>query len=203
MFHKSTKDLKTRLHELEKTITQPDFCSAKGKANEVNYWVFDYDAQDELKLRRGICDIQKREEGKVKIQIFDIYDIIIDYLIEKKFLEKTFTLEERKGLAGMSRAIGHSLRISNDPGGVSGNRIVEFLEKQADPNAILFLKGVGKCYPILRAQEIFNQVFYNMPAAFSHTPMILFYPGVYTEQELRIFDEMHEDNYYRAFRIVR
>ena len=68
---------------------------------------------------------------------------------------------------------------------------------------MLFMMGIGTCYPILRAQEIFNQVFYNMPKEFMATPMILFYPGIYTEQELRIFGEMHEDNYYRAFRIVR
>jgi len=33
--------------------------------------------------------------------------------------------------------------------------------------------------------------------------MVLFYPGTYTEQELIIFNEYPEDNYYRAFRLVR
>jgi hypothetical protein len=55
----------------------------------------------------------------------------------------------------------------------------------------------------LEAQEVFNKVLYNMPQCFADVPMILFYPGVYTEQELIVFNEIHESNYYRAFRIVR
>ena len=42
-----------------------------------------------------------------------------------------------------------------------------------------------------------------MPAAYNKVPMIIFYPGTYTEQELILFNKIHEANYYRAFRIVR
>lgn len=129
--------------------------------------------------------------------------MMIDYLEEKHFLDKVYQMEIKKGLPAVSRAINHTLRMSNDANGLSENRLVEYLKEKADPRSVLFLTGIGKCYPILRAQEIFNQVFYNMPKEFMATPMILFYPGIYTEQELRIFGEMHEDNYYRAFRIVR
>ena len=42
-----------------------------------------------------------------------------------------------------------------------------------------------------------------MPQKFASTPVILFYPGTYTEQELVVFNEVVEDSYYRAFRIAR
>ena len=70
-------------------------------------------------------------------------------------------------------------------------------------NSVVLLTGIGKCYPLLQAPEVFNKVLYNMPQAYMSVPMILFYPGTYNEQELIVFDELKEDNYYRAFRIVR
>lgn len=199
----SPKTLEERLEILETKIRNPEFRTGGGKANEVNYWVFDYDPRREMEVRRGIEDIRRKLDGLVPLQIFDLYDMMIDYLEEKHFLDKVYQMETKKGLPAVSRAINHTLRMSNDANGLSENRLVEYLKEKADPRSVLFLTGIGKCYPILRAQEIFNQVFYNMPKEFMATPMILFYPGIYTEQELRIFGEMHEGNYYRAFRIVR
>jgi len=69
--------------------------------------------------------------------------------------------------------------------------------------AVVFLTGVGKCFSLLQAPEVFNKILYNMPQTLASVPMILFYPGTYTEQELIIFNEYVEDNYYRAFRLVR
>lgn len=200
---RKTMTIKDRLAILEDVVSKPSFRSSRGKANEVNYWVFDYDPEDELALRRGIHDIEGKSRNRYPLQVFDLYDIMIDYLTERKFLEKVYKMEEKRGFDAVSKAIGRSLRLSNEVGGAAGNKLVEYLANHADPESVLFLTGIGKCYPILRAQEVFNRVFYNMPSAYSHTPMVLFYPGIYTELEFKIFGKVHEDNYYRAFRIVR
>ena len=34
-------------------------------------------------------------------------------------------------------------------------------------------------------------------------PVVLFFPGTYTEQELILFNEIKDDNYYRAFKLVK
>ena len=34
------------------------------------------------------------------------------------------------------------------------------------------------------------------------TPVILFYPGQYNEQDLQLFNKLEAENYYRAFRLV-
>jgi hypothetical protein len=34
-------------------------------------------------------------------------------------------------------------------------------------------------------------------------PVVLFFPGTYDEQSLILFDELKDDNYYRAFRLVK
>jgi len=33
-------------------------------------------------------------------------------------------------------------------------------------------------------------------------PLVMFYPGVFTGQSLRLFGKIKETNYYRAFQLV-
>ena len=44
-------DLEERLDQLEAEIKKPSLRQNKGKANEVNYWVFDYPPERELDVR--------------------------------------------------------------------------------------------------------------------------------------------------------
>jgi hypothetical protein len=63
----------------------------------------------------------------------------------------------------------------------------------------VFLIGVGKCYPLLRSHKILN----NLHQSVLKAPVVLFFPGTYTEQELILFNEIKDDNYYRAFKLVK
>ena len=42
----------------------------------------------------------------------------------------------------------------------------------------------------------------NLHQAIDHVPVVLFYPGKYDGQELILFGEIKDDNYYRAFKLV-
>lgn len=195
------KNIDERLDLLKFAIEQPNLRRSSGKANEVNYWVFDYDPVDELTVRAYIEDLKiKENNGKKPFQlvVFDLYDIIMEYLESRNFVKKCSDIEMRKGMERVATAIQNSIRITD-----KNNFIVSYIAERTPENAIVFLTGIGKCYPILQSPEVFNKVLYNMPPEFSTTPMILFYPGTYTEQELIVFNELKEDNYYRAFRIVR
>ncbi|HAA34478.1 MAG TPA: DUF1788 domain-containing protein, partial [Firmicutes bacterium] len=33
-------------------------------------------------------------------------------------------------------------------------------------------------------------------------PLIMFYPGTYSGQDLHLFDEISDQNYYRAFKLI-
>ena len=39
-----------KLDKMEEAIKKPSFRQSSGKANEVNYWVFDYPAECELEV---------------------------------------------------------------------------------------------------------------------------------------------------------
>ena len=64
------KSLEERLDLLKTAIEQPNLRKSSGKANEVNYWVFDYDPADELKVRAYIEELQVKENnGKKPFQL--------------------------------------------------------------------------------------------------------------------------------------
>ena len=190
-----------RLDQMEASVRKPSFRQTKGKANEVNYWVFDYDPKDELIVRERIEYLKNKNLKSTdgfELVVFDLYDLIIDHLQKKNFMEKCYAQEKMRGIKKVQDAIQHTLKITDKE-----NLIVQHIAENTPENAVVFLAGVGKCFPLLQAPEVFNKILYNMPQTFASVPMALFYPGTYTEQELIIFNEHPEDNYYRAFRLVR
>ena len=196
------EEINNRLDRLKEKVHDPDFISSKRKANEVNCWVFDYPPQHEMVVRERLADIVKRnKKGLAPFRIFnfDLYDIIMDYLESEGFIDQCDKYEEKYGIKQVARSVKNVLRLSMEE-----NLLTDYIKEHTPPdNAVVFLTGVGKCYPLLQATEILNKVLYNMPASYNKVPMIVFYPGTYTEQELILFNKIHEDNYYRAFRIVR
>lgn len=194
-------NIEERLDQMEALIKKPSFRQAKGKANEVNYWVFDYAPEDELKVRSRISYLKQKDlKGAYgfELAVYDLYDLMIGHLQSKNFMEKCYAQEEKRGIGKLQDAIQHTLKMTDKE-----NLLVKYIAGNTPENAVVFLTGVGKCFPLLQASEVFNKILYNMPQAFSRVPMVLFYPGTYTEQELIIFNEYSEGNYYRAFRLVR
>ena len=190
-------DLHDRLDQMEEAIHKPSFRQSSGKANEVNYWVFDYPPERELEVRDRIAYMknknQKGSEG-FSLAVFDLYDIIMDYLEENDFLEQCYRFEKKRGIERITRAVNNAMKINDDD-----SVIVQHIKEHTPENAIVFLTGIGKCYPILRSHKVLN----NLHQAFLRVPVVLFFPGVYDEQELILFNEIKDDNYYRAFRLVR
>lgn len=190
-----------RLDQMEAAIKKTSFRQNKGKANEVNYWVFDYPPERELEVRERIEYLKnKNSKGAdgFELVVFDLYDLIMDHLESKNFIKKCEALEAKNGIGRVVSAVQHTLKITD-----KDNLMVKYIKEHTPDNPVVFLMGIGKCFPLLQSPEVFNKVLYNMPQEFSHVPMVLFYPGTYTEQELVIFNELPEDNYYRAFRLVR
>lgn len=190
-------DLSLRLDEMEKAIKKESFRQTSGRANEVNYWVFDYPADKELEVRERVEYMKNKNANGVdgfNLVVFDLYDIIIDFLEENEFLEQCYKFEEKKGLDRITKAVSNSMKINDDD-----SYVVRYIKDNTPDNAVVFLVGVGKCFPILRSHKVLN----NLHQAFVDAPVVMFFPGTYNEQELILFDEIKDDNYYRAFKLVK
>lgn len=188
--------LDERLDRAEAIIKKPSFRENKGLGNEVGYYIFDYPAEQELLVRERIAYIKRKNEQSADeylIVEFDLYNIIIDILQQKGYLEKCFEFEKKRGFDRITKAVGNMLRIT-----AKDSMIVSHIEKNTPEKSIVFLTGIGKCYPILRAHTVLN----NLHQVIDHVPVVLFYPGKYDGQELMLFSEIKDDNYYRAFQLV-
>lgn len=191
------RDLNERLDEMEEKVRSPKLRQSSGRANEVNYWVFDYPPEKELEVRERIKYMQnKNSKGgeDFDLVVFDLYDIIIDFLEKNDFMEECYKFEQKKGLERITKAVSNSMKINDDD-----SYIVQYIRDNTPENAVVFLTGVGKCFPILRSHKVLN----NLHQAFVRVPVVMFFPGVYNEQELILFGEIKDDNYYRAFKLVK
>ena len=188
--------LDERFDRAEAIIKKPSFRENKGLGNEVGYYIFDYPAEQELLVRERIAYMKRKNEqsaDEYRIVEFDLYNIIIDILQQKGYLEKCFEFEKKRGFDRITPAVGNMLRIT-----AKDSMIVSHIEKNTPEKSIVFLTGIGKCYPILRAHTVLN----NLHQVIDHVPVVLFYPGKYDGQELMLFSEIKDDNYYRAFQLV-
>ena len=190
-------DLTARLDAMEAAIKKPSFRQSSGKANEVNYWIFDYPPEKELEVRERIEYMKnKNQKGTDEYQlvVFDLYDIIIDFLERKNFIDKCYDFEKQRGFGRIVKAVSNSMKVSEND-----SLVVQYIQEHPPENAIVFLTGVGKCYPLLRSHNVLN----NLHQSYLRAPVVMFFPGTYNEQELILFNEIKDDNYYRAFRLVK
>ncbi|GHV28825.1 hypothetical protein FACS1894167_06890 [Synergistales bacterium] len=190
------RPIEARLEDAAKKIRETSFRRNKGLGNEVGYYIFDYPAALELTVREWVRYLQ----GKISIAVdgfelivFDLYDIMVSLLEKEDFMEQCFKFEQKHGMDHIIKSIGRMLRLSDDAG-----LIVEYIRERTPENSVVFLTGVGKCYPILRSHKVMN----NLHQILDSVPVVMLYPGKYDGQELVLFGSVKDDNYYRAFRLV-
>ena len=192
---KSTKD---RMQKLRKMIESKTINKLEGLGGEINFWIFDYDPEEEYYIRENINDFIN---DKYDVQVYNIYKIIIEILEEKGYLKKVIEYEKKKGIDKANDAIRDTLEISSN-----NDKIIKYIKEHQEDNKTVILTGIGDVYGVVRPHTILN----NLQSVVEKNPLIMFYPGVYTGQEIKLFGKTNEivnnneglesNNYYRAFR---
>lgn len=189
-------NLEEKLDKAETMIKKSSFRENKGLGNEVGYYIFDYPADKELVVRERIEYIKKKNENSTdeyRVVVFDLYDITINILKEKGYLEKCYDFEKKRGFDRITKSVGNMLRITSPD-----SLLVQHIKENTPEKAVIFIVGIGKSYPILRSHTLLN----NLHQVIDNVPVVMFYPGSYDGQELVLFGEIKDDNYYRAFKLI-
>lgn len=186
--------LKERFDRLTEELTKPKFLERQGRGNEVSFHIFDYDAKDEWLMRDHIAWLrQKCKNEPFVIKEFDLWDVVLTILKNRGFLERTFALEKEAGSDRVFTAIKSTLRLAT-----KDDLIRQYIEERVEPGDVVFITGVGRAYPFVRSHTVLN----NLQDVLEQNPLVMFYPGTYHNGILRLFNKLHDDNYYRAFQIV-
>ena len=197
--------LADRLNQILPKLTSDDFLSARGIGNEIAFYIFDYAPEDELRIRehiRFLMDHLPKNRPGLRVAHVNLFDFLIHYLKERNLLEKSFRLQREEGNAPLLKALKgilHEEKIAQ--------RFAD-IAKPAEHDLVL-VSGVGGAYPLLRSHTLLS----NLHAIMGQTPLVMFYPGIYDTQTLRLFDKTgltggfaeerrRKTNYYRAFRLV-
>ena len=185
-----------RLDKIWDRISDEDFLANRGVANEVRYYVFDYEPCDELIIRDKIKALKKQNNPDAdgfQIVEYDLYEMVIQILEEKGYVEKCIKFEDEKGMEYLYTAVTKMLRLTNDD-----NLIVSRILTNTPKNSVVFLTGVGKVFPFVRSHNVLN----NLHQVLDSVPVVMFYPGTWNGQSLSLFGTITDGNYYRAFPLI-
>ncbi len=189
------RNLSERFDELEDRMLSVEQLTKYGTANDMKFYIFDYNPQDEIAIRK---EVEKLKNANSNIVEFDLYEMILDIIEEQGYTEDVITAEKEYDKEHLlSEIFQPILSVEED-----NNEFLEkFKEIEDDGTKIILLTGVGKSYPIIRSHTILN----NLQNIFKRNPVVMMYPGRYETKKtmtLRLFERLDDDNYYRAFPLV-
>ena len=79
-------NINERLDSLKNKFKDENFLINKGLGNEVGIYIFGYNPEDEMAVRYFLNKI--RNDSSFNAIVYDLYDIFIDYLSERKLLDR-------------------------------------------------------------------------------------------------------------------
>jgi hypothetical protein len=186
--------LTDRLNEILPKITSDDFLSGKGLGNEIAFYIFDYPPEQELRIRdhiRFLLEHIPKTKPDLKVAHVNLFDLIIDHLKDRKLLDRAFQMQREKGDAALEKALRSPLKAE---------KLAQIFVEAIDPTEqdLVLISGVGSVWPLVRTHSLLS----NLHSVMKDTPLVMFYPGRYDGQSLRLFGRIKTDHYYRAFKLV-
>lgn len=188
--------LSERFVELEDRMSSVEALSRFGTANDLKFYIFDYNPADELVVRKEIKKIKYRNPNIVE---FDLYEMMLQIVEEEGYIEDVIRMEPDYDKEPLLREVFQPLLSVEEETSPFLEKFKETVED--DGRSIVLITGVGKVYPIVRSHTILN----NLQSIFRHNPVVMMYPGRYeikNAMTLRLFERLDDDNYYRAFPLV-
>jgi len=190
-------NIRSRLDKIKDIVESDSLYKQQSLGGELNFHIFDYDPADEVIVRNYVKDFIKNyshTNSKIKPIVFDLFEMILELLESEDVLNDAIELEQQEGTDSLFNATSEILKADN---------FKELIKNKMDNHNLVLITGVGKSYPLVRSHTILN----NLHSLLDKVPVIMFYPGMYDQKELSLFngskfDGLKDDNYYRAFRLV-
>ena len=186
--------LTERLNRILPKLISDELLSGSGLGNEIGFYVFDYPAEDELRVREHIqflLDHLPKSKPGLRVKHVNLFDLVIDYLKSRNLLDRSIQMQRAQGDEAVFKALSAPLHES---------RLAQVFADVAQPGQhdLVLVSGVGSVWPLLRSHTLLN----NLHPVMGSTPLVMFYPGKYDQLTLQLFGILASKNYYRAFKLV-
>jgi len=189
-----TENFTDRVNAILPRISSDEFLTSSGIGNEIAFYIFDYPPEQELQVREHIQFLLEqlpKLKPVLRVRHINLFDLLIEHLKNRKLLERSLDMQKAKG----DEKLLHSLKPI-----LNAEKIADVFTAAAQPadSDLVLVSGVGSVWPLLRSHNLLN----NLHSRMGQVPLVMFYPGKYDGQSLRLFGKVKGDNYYRAFRLV-
>lgn len=174
-----------RLNHVKDRIHEQGFTTPKGIGSEIPHYVFDYPAEDELKVRTYLKVLV--EQSTMKIQTINLFEFFLN-LFEGD-IEDLLEISDEEGLTGLVEAT--ETVLDNE------QTLVESFIKAAGDAELILITGVGNAFPLMRSSKLLKIL---STYAYRRT-IILFYPGQFTGLNLCLFHKLNNEDQYQLSRI--
>ena len=186
-------NLAKRLDELKKHIQTEEYLTGKGLSNEVNISIFCYDPKDEMEVRDFTEKLVNDVTLKCHVIENNLYKIFLQICNEKKVTEKIIIRQKTVGQEAILSPITDKF--------AEPKKFVEFIQydNHQPGKDVVLITGVGEVFPFTRVHSLLDA----LQPALPDVPILVLYPGNYNGLELKLFNLLKTNPYYRAFNIIK
>lgn len=184
------ENIKERLDHLRTLIQEPEFLEGKGLSNEVNIRIFCYDASHEMMVQHFTSQLMADSSLNCHLILCDLYKIFLEICDDIDITDAIHDMEEEEGKDYLLEQLHSAIGVS------------EFVEKICyephEKGDVLLLAGIGEVFPFMRIHNLLEA----LQPHFSDVPILVLYPGVFDGHQLKLFDKLQPNDYYRAFNVI-
>ena len=144
--------------------------------------------RDQLRL---LLEHIPKQKPNLRVHHINLFDFVLDYLKGRNLLDRAIQKQKKDGDEALKSALIAPLHET---------KLASVFAEVVRPEQqdLVLMSGVGTVWPLLRSHVLLN----NLHPIMGQTPLVMFYPGRYDGQSLRLFGKLKNKNYYRAFKLV-
>lgn len=183
-------DMDTLFDGVLHKLTSAEF--GKNLAGELPLFIQPYPAEcqreEEAQVTRLVSRLQKKGYSALPV---NLYSLCMDILEEEGVLESILEGESEIEKEDIVSTLDSVLDIKS--------AVIPRLSSLIGKNSpqFVFIYGVGHIYPFVRSHGILN----NIVELTESSNLVLFFPGEYNNLQLRLFNRISDENYYRGYNL--
>ena len=167
-------------------------------------YIYTYNPSDEYKIRDEINELKDRlirPSVHQECMVINIFKEFIEFLKSSKLSGESYfdvmTEQEKSGMVEESHKNLHNIADSREFLESINKKIVDHFElPSAFKKVYVLVHGFGSIFPFLRASEFLKR--FEEFVSGGGYKIILFYPGEYKNNHFYLFNEINNENIYRA-----
>ncbi len=182
--------IEERLDRVRALIQDEEFLAGKGLSNEVNIRIFCYKPEEEMAVRHFVQQIKADQSLRCNLVEYNLYEIFLSICEEIGILEAIQEIEEHEGSKFLKDQLHAAIRSDDFVERIKTNSLIS--------GDVLMLTGVGEVFPFMRIHILLSA----LQPFFPTTPILVMYPGTFNGHNVKLFDRLDSNDYYRAFNVI-